>query len=303
MKKTAVFLFLLAAMSLQGCIKTTTTAATPSVQPPQISKETVKQVEAQAGNIAASAPLKFSEMKGYFLKNSVKLPNDVNFITAYSDKSFDAALGIAKTMTNTITMADMRKNIVAVIAMKPSMTVNDIKINNAYLVGTNIYIDYEITSKAVSDVGYFISNMKVFEIERPQIVTNVSFSDPSKNITVLPFGKRNVSSPADVDSMVKYYTGTYKGTLPAADGPGINIVLALLPDYTFNMKQTYLNNPDRVFESSGKWAPTEDLSSAVLNYDKDASEQMRFYFIDKNTVEKLDVSGEKINSELYKLRK
>jgi len=298
MGKTTAFLLLFAAAFLPGCFKTATTA---SQQP--ISKETVKQVEEQAGNIAVSTPLKFKEMQGYFLKNSVKLPKDVNFITVYSDKGFDAVLGMAKTMTNVITMADMRKNIVAVIAMKPSRTLNDIKINNVYLIGNNIYIDYEVAPKTAPDVGYFISNMKAFEIERPQIVTSVSFSDPSKNITVTPFGKRNASSPADIDSMLKYYTGIFKGTLPAADGPGIATVLELLPDYTFNIKQTYLNNAGRVFESSGKWAPTEDLSSVVLNYDKDFSEQMRFYFIDKNTIEKLDVNGERINSELYKLRK
>jgi len=298
MEKITAFLFLFAVAFMPGCV----TTSAPAVQPP-ISKEAVKQVEEQAGNIEVSTPLKFKEMQGYFLKNNVKLPQDVNFITVYSDKGFDAVLGMAKTMTNVITMADMRKNIVAVIAMKPSTTLNDIRIKNAYLIGNNIYIDYEIVPGTSPDVGYFISNMKAFEIERPQIITSVSFSDPSKNITVTPFGKRNALSPADVDSMIKYYTGTYKGTLPAADGPGITTVLALLPDYTFNLKQTYLNNAGRVFESSGKWAPTEDLSSIVLNYDKDFSEQMRFYFVDKNTIEKLDANGERINSELYKLRK
>ena len=268
-----------------------------------ITRETVKQVEAKAYDIKRSTPLKFRELSGYFLRNDVKLTQEVNFFTINSEKNFEAVLGIARLMENNVTPFDLRKNIVVVIAMKPSRTEYDIKIYGVYLIDSDIYINYEIIPKSIPDIGFFITNMKAVEIERPQSITNVSFANQNKVITVIPFGARTAGSPANISDMTKYYTGTYKGTIPAADGPGIVTVLTLSPDYTFTLEQSYLNRPDRVFTSSGKWAPTEDVSSFVLNYDKGQTEQSRFYFIDRNTVEKLDQYGEKINSEFYKLKK
>jgi hypothetical protein len=36
------------------------------------------------------------------------------------------------------------------------------------------------------EVGYFTSNVKAFEIQRPEQILNVSFVDTNKNMTVHP---------------------------------------------------------------------------------------------------------------------
>jgi uncharacterized lipoprotein NlpE involved in copper resistance len=148
-------------------------------------------------------------------------------------------------------------------------------------------------------------NAKIFEIEKPQIAMNICFIDADRNAKVLPLGKRNEYSPSSLDDLIRHYTGTYKGTLPAADGPCISTGLVLSKDYTFNLKTIYLSDPDRVFETEGKWATTSDLSSFVLNYDNPGEEQTYFRFLNKSTIEQLDIYGEIIESEYdyYKLKK
>jgi Uncharacterized lipoprotein NlpE involved in copper resistance len=299
MKKIVIFLipFIIAGCLPPSRLQQQSTTITP---------ETVKQVEMQAADISQAEALNVRELDGYFLRNGVKLINDINFITADSYQNFENILGVSRKNAVPAQIPDLRKNIVAVIAAKPSGMSNEIKISKAYVIGSDIYIDYEITPKTSLDVGYFVSDVKAFEIEKPKFITNISFSGSDKKMTVIAFGKRSAGSPKNVQDMIKYYTGTYKGTIPAADAAGIHMTLALSADYTYVLKQTYLNNSGRVFESSGKWTPGNDLSYFILDYDKPLQEQMRFYFINKSLIEKLDINGEKINSddaELYRLKK
>lgn len=272
---------------------------------PSVPRETVRQIEIKASDTSQAVMLNVKELDGYFLKNSVKLNDELNFFILGSQKEFDSALGQSKTMGKGAYLADLKNNIIAVIAMKPSQMANDIKVTKAYIIGSDIYVNYEINPKITPEVGFFISNVKAFEIERPKQILNVSFVDTNKNMRILPFGKRTVGSPVNLDALLKYYTGRYKGTMPAADGPGIAMLLTLSPDYTFRLEQSYLSNPARTFESAGKWAPGEDLSFVVLNYENPLHEQTAFYFIDRNTIEKLDINREKIetSSELYRLKK
>ncbi|MCL2390224.1 MAG: copper resistance protein NlpE N-terminal domain-containing protein [Endomicrobia bacterium] len=296
--KFCLLFLLLAQFFISGCML----KRIPREERP-VSKETVKDIESKAYDSSRAVSLNFNETSGYYLRNAVKLPRETNFFVAHSQKKFDEYLGKSSLNANTGANIDFKKSVAAIIILKPSSTVYDIKINNVYSVGSDIYLDYEISSKGISDTGYFVPGIKILEIEKPQIVTNVAFIDENRKIFIIPFGNRNIYSPSSVQDLKKYYTGMYKGTIPAADGPGITVHLNLIADNTFILKQSYIDRSDKVFESSGNWAPTEDLSSFVLNYDKDSEEQMRFYFIDRNTIEKLDIYGERIKSEFYKLKK
>jgi hypothetical protein len=292
-----MLLFLTAQLFVCGCML----KRLPSDQ--AVSKEVVKEVESKVYDTSVvRAALKFKEVSGYYLRNGVKLTREINFFNANSQKKFDEYLG--KSSLNTSESGiDFKKNAVAFIVTKSSSEAYDIKISSVYCVGSDIYCDYEIFPGEISGKGYFTPEIKILAIEKPQNVTNIAFVNPERKITVLPFGNRNIFSPASLDDLKKYYTGIYKGTIPAADGPGILMNLNLKQDNTYTLQETYIDRYDKAFESSGKWAPTEDLSSFVLDYDKDPEEQIRFYFLDRNTVEKLDIYGEKINSELYKLKK
>jgi uncharacterized lipoprotein NlpE involved in copper resistance len=270
----------------------------------QISKETVKEVETKAATeIEKSVPAAYKEIKGYYLKNAIKLNSETNFFILDSEKRFDEFLSKSHTAADVSVKPDFKRNMAVVIALQRSTAQYDIKLTGAYLIDSYAYVNYEISEMKNLQISYYSLSAKIFEIERPQILTNVCFSDPDKKTTVLPFGNRIEGSPSNLAEMLKDYTGIYRGIIPAADGPGIETVLHLLPDYSFNLKEIYLSNPDRVFQSYGKWAPASDLSSFTLNYDKDLKDQARYRFINKRMIEKLDIYGEKIDSELYKLKK
>ncbi|MDR1104437.1 MAG: copper resistance protein NlpE, partial [Endomicrobium sp.] len=99
--------------------------------------------------------------------------------------------------------------------------------------------------------------------------------------------------------MLDNYTGIYKGIFSSADNNKILTELDLRADYSYTLRQEYLTDNGRVFESSGKWYPSVDISSFVLNKNKD----LIFYFINKNTIEKLGNNGERLESGNYILKK
>lgn len=264
-------------------------------------KESKEEVVAEETAIEKQ-PLYFKETESLYLKNQVKLTQDINFISLNSGKKLDEYTGRARLSKNPEDI-NFESSFVIVIALKPSQISKDIKVNAIFCQGTTINVSYEIVQNKNLEKGYFESETKFFVVQKPKFITSIIFKDKDDKKTIIYYGNRTQNSPSSLDDLKKNFTGEYKGTIPAASGPGINNDLVLYPNYTFVLRQVYLSNTDRVFEHSGNWAPTEDLSSFVLNYDKNISEQTRFYFINKNTIEQLDVYGEKINSDLYKLKK
>jgi hypothetical protein len=298
MKKILLFLL---AFSVSGCWLKPIEKPKPFI--PEVSKATAKQVEMKAITEAErSVPMAVREIKGYFLKNSVKLESGINFFILSSEKRFDEILGASAIESDMDPKPDFKNKVVAVLSLERLPKRCDIKIIKAYAIGSDIYVEYD-ASQNQQELSYYALSAKIFEIEKPQIATNICFTDAEKNSKVLPLGNRTQYSPLNIDDLLMYYIGVYKGTLPSADGSRVSTVLVISKDYTFNLKQIYLSNSDRVFETSGNWAATSDLSSFVLNYDKPANSQTAFRFVDKSTVEQLDIYGEVIDSGFYTLRK
>lgn len=48
-------------------------------------------------------------------------------------------------------------------------------------------------------------------------------------------------------------TGTYEGTLPAADCPGLQTLITFNSDGTFYMEETFLERDDEPTITNGKW--------------------------------------------------
>ncbi|MDR2427631.1 MAG: copper resistance protein NlpE [Endomicrobium sp.] len=260
----------------------------------------IKEVELKNVELEAEQKqsLQFKECFGFFLKNNVKLPNNINFFTVNSTLKFKNLLGITKAMSNTVVVPNFGKSVLLIIAEKPSVNLRDISINQIYMKEDNIYVEYEVKEQE-SDKNYFVQNLGIFEIEKPPVILNVYFVNKDNKAFVVPFGNRSDKSPLNVSDMLENYTGVYKGIVPAADSNKILTELDLRPDYSYTLRQEYLTDSGRVFESSGKWYPSLDISSFVLNKNKD----LIFYFINKNTIEKLDDTGERLESGSYILKK
>jgi len=54
-------------------------------------------------------------------------------------------------------------------------------------------------------------------------------------------------------------SGTYEGTLPAADAPGLKTVITFNSDGTFHMEETFLEKDVAPRITDGKWVLTGDI--------------------------------------------
>lgn len=59
------------------------------------------------------------------------------------------------------------------------------------------------------------------------------------------------------------YCGTYKGTLPAADCPGIKTVLTIKADSTYSLTSDYIDQKNGHFEESGIYHKNGDVIELV----------------------------------------
>ncbi|MDR3306970.1 MAG: copper resistance protein NlpE [Endomicrobium sp.] len=294
MKKTiVVIVFLCVSFIISGCLSIAQKRKTLKTTP-------MKEVELKDVELESERKqfLQFRKRSGFFLKNSVKLSNNINFFTANSASKFESLLGIAKTIFNTVIFPDFGKNILIIIAEKPSVTPRNIAVNQIYMRKNDIYVEYEIKEQE-SDKGYFVQNLGVFEVQKPTVVLNVYFVNKDNKALVVPFGSRHDKSPSDVSDMLANYTGVYKGVFPAARNGKIFTELNLKPDYSYTLRQEYLSAGGRAFESAGKWYLSVDISSFILNKNKD----LIFYFINKNAIEKLSNTCERLESDNYVLKK
>ncbi len=87
--------------------------------------------------------------------------------------------------------------------------------------------------------------------------------------------------------------GIYTGTLPAADCPGIAVMLTLCDDGSYTRRSEYLER-DAVYDEKGRF--NIDQEQLTLYPDKDAS--VNFYRIEKNRLRMLDSQQQPITGAL-----
>ena len=104
------------------------------------------------------------------------------------------------------------------------------------------------------------------------------------------------SSPAgDVKGFdIKAFAGTYGGTLPCADCPGIDSTIAFTPEGTYTLSETYQDADKSSFLSKGTWSLRGD-GKAVLLDPEDKDEYDRAFAIASPTeLRALDQQGKPI---------
>jgi copper homeostasis protein (lipoprotein) len=60
-------------------------------------------------------------------------------------------------------------------------------------------------------------------------------------------------------------SGTYEGTLPCADCPGLQTLITLNPDGTFYMEEFYLERSDEPIITEGEWLLDGDILIFTVN--------------------------------------
>lgn len=124
--------------------------------------------------------------------------------------------------------------------------------------------------------------------------------------------KKTAQSVADADSTnVAGYTayeddnldlasiaGTYEGTFPAADGPGIKTMLTIKADSTYQLEQDYIDKRDGHDEASGVF---KVLDGNVLMLVRPSSGEHTFYKVkDANSIVMTDSVGNEPEGEIAK---
>jgi len=98
--------------------------------------------------------------------------------------------------------------------------------------------------------------------------------------------------------------GTYEGTFPAADGPGIKTVLTIKVDSTYLLEQDYIDRKDGHDEASGVF---KVLDGNILMFVRPSSGEHTFYKVkDANSIVMTDSVGnepEGDTAKFYVLKK
>lgn len=94
------------------------------------------------------------------------------------------------------------------------------------------------------------------------------------------------------------YLGTYKGVLPCADCPGIETVITLNEEETYQLKRTYLEKGEgNVYDEMGSYTWKEDGNTLEF---EDTDSHLTYYFVSENKLIALDQEGNKITGDLAK---
>lgn len=105
------------------------------------------------------------------------------------------------------------------------------------------------------------------------------------------------SVSADVD--LAAVAGTYEGTLPAADCPGIKTVLIINADSTYQLQQDYIDRKDGHDEASGV---LQVLDGNVMMLVRPSSGEHTFYKVkDSKSIVMTDSLGNEPEGETTKL--
>lgn len=86
--------------------------------------------------------------------------------------------------------------------------------------------------------------------------------------------------------------GTYKGTFPAADCPGINTTLTLSNDKTCILISDYIDRKDATFTENGTYAVEGNLLTLIFK------DEEQYYKIGENTLTHLGRDKEEVQGEL-----
>lgn len=86
--------------------------------------------------------------------------------------------------------------------------------------------------------------------------------------------------------------GTYTGTLPAADCPGIKTTLTLGNDKSFTLISEYIDRKDATYTEKGAYALEGNLLTLTFENDN------QYYKVGENTLTRLDRDKKEVTGEL-----
>ncbi|GAB3353130.1 copper resistance protein NlpE [Lysobacter tyrosinilyticus] len=101
------------------------------------------------------------------------------------------------------------------------------------------------------------------------------------------------TTPAEVPFDIKGFAGTFSGTLPCADCPGIDTKITLKPDGTYTLHEAYQGKKNSV-DGDGTWTAEENGQRLRLDPNSKSENDRLFGVKSKDEIETLDAEGKAI---------
>lgn len=102
----------------------------------------------------------------------------------------------------------------------------------------------------------------------------------------------------------KAFAGTFTGTLPCADCPGIETRLVLAADGTYAITESYQERSAPELKGDGTWTVEEDDQRLRLDPNSKSDNDRLFAILSLDEIRQLDAEGKPIDSTLpYNLRR
>ena len=142
------------------------------------------------------------------------------------------------------------------------------------------------------------NNLMIFAVMSLALMTSCNGNKTAQNAVnndSVNVADTAVNEKVDLASVA----GTYEGTLPAADCPGIKTVLTINADKTYELKQDYIDRKDGHDEASGV---LELLDGNVLMLVRPSSGEHTFYKVkDDKSIIMTDSLGNEPEDDMAKL--
>ncbi len=110
------------------------------------------------------------------------------------------------------------------------------------------------------------------------------------------------ATPAEFD--YRAFAGTFSGTLPCADCPGIDTTIVLVGDGTYTLDETHKDKQDGNFKGDGTWTAEDAGTRLRLDPNSKSDEDRLFEIVGKNEIRALGEDGTPAASTLdYSLKR
>jgi len=242
--------------------------------------EDIENLEATE-NLEEGEEIKYELAFNYFIKNDVK---DKVPVKITSQEEFNKYFGMAATMGEggRPTEIDFSKNYVIVAdygtVKNKSVSVQPTALNRE---GNKLVLDYYVVDEGENThtsrpfaIAIVSGEVEGEVVLRPEEVPVSYFGDNSRNS--LDWG------------------GTYKGIIPCASCPGIEVILKINYDNDYTMSWEYLERDVEKVKSSGKFK--WDATGSKITLTSGANEEQ--FFIGEGRAWMLNRDGERVTGEL-----
>ena len=151
-----------------------------------------------------------------------------------------------------------------------------------------------------------MKNLKFTVLVVGVLLTISSCNDTSKTSASEPMTESEAPTKAEVPDMHTSqnsldWAGTYTGTLPCADCPGIDATVVLHPDQTYEKTFVYQDRKDGTFNEKGKFTWNKEGNTITLD-----SKETPSFRVKEGSIVMLDGDGKEITgalSDKYVLKK